>query len=356
MTAAFVLCGYGCSTAPTAARSPSISTTSPVASRSPAQTPSDQSSPEAGIACRLPFTTFSAIGFIRTVDGTFVADAGAATQPDAARDGFVRTVASPALYGPNGGETYDWAYSRWLPVPYALVSPDGSQYTYAEVIPNPANQGLGGPPPLGTLIHVVDVRTGVDNLIYRSPNILSAQAWAPEGIYLSQPAFLSDTVVPFYVWLLDPAKRVATQLLAGKAVGPVGSGPMVFVPGFLWISVADQNNPKAAPILMRVRLVDGTESTWFKPTSAFAQFLGLDGKGRPIVSTYSATNGDPGKTWALSEPNLPQPISDEGFANAFSDDHGLWLEGNGIFLYSEAGPPVVEISNASGGAILGPCG
>ncbi len=121
-------------------------------------------------SCRLPFTTFAATGFIGVQDGAFTTDPSSATQPDPSRPGFVHTVASPVLYGPGpapGQETYDWTFLRWLPVPRELVSPDGSQYTYSELIPNPASQGLGGPPPIGTLVHVVDVATGKDQVVYQ---------------------------------------------------------------------------------------------------------------------------------------------------------------------------------------------
>jgi hypothetical protein len=38
-----------------------------------------------------------------------------------------------------------------------------------------------------------------------------------------------------------------------------------------------------------------------------------------------------------------------------ADGHGLWLAGNGLFLYT-AGGALRKVSNASGGSILGACG
>jgi hypothetical protein len=259
--------------------------------------PSAAPSPVMLSSCRLPFTTFAATGFIAVQDGAFTADPSSATQPDPSRPGFVRTLASPALYGPEGTgqETYDWRFSRWLPVPNELVSPDGSQYAYSELIPNPASQGWGGPPPLGTLVHVVDVATGKDHVVNQSADVLSAVTFKPEGIYLTQPTALVDTVVPFYVWLLDPATRSVHKLLGGKSVGP---GTTSFTAGTLWIMSTDPNNPKGTPKLLRVNLSDGAQSTWFQPTSAFAGFLGLDSIDHPIVSTF-AGNGDPGKPGRL---------------------------------------------------------
>jgi len=317
--------------------------------------PSSPGSQQAAMPCRVPFTDFKTTGFIGYPNGTFTADPSAATTPDPLRPGFARTVASPALTGvaAKGNETYDWRFSRWLPVAYQLVSPDGSQYAYSEVIPNPASQGLGGPPPLGTLIHVVDVPTATDHVVYQSADLLSAAAFRPEGIYLFQPAGIVDTVLPFYLWLVDPSGHSAHKLLGGKIVGP---GTSALTEGTFWIMATDPNNPKGAPTLVRGDLNDGSQSTWFEPTSTFAGFLGLDGLGRPIVSTFSGANGDPGKTWIVTAASTTHQIAEQGFsATAIADGHGLWLAGNGLFLYTAAGA-LRKVSNASGGSILGACG
>lgn len=316
--------------------------------------PSSRATQVAAKPCRVPFTDFKAIGFVSYPSGTFTADPSAAITPDPSRPGFAHTVALPVLTGisGNGSETYDWRFSRWLPVPYELVSPDGSKYTYSEVIPDPASQGIGSPP-LGTRVHVVDVATGRDDVVYQSPDLLSADAFRPEGIYLFQPAGFADTFLPFYVWLFDPSAHSAHKLLGGKTVGP---GASALTAGTLWIMATDARNPKAAPMLLRVDMNDGSQSTWFAPTSTFAGFLGLDGLGRPIVSTFSSTNGDPGQTWAVTAAGTTSQIAEEGFSGtAIADGHGLWLTGNGLFVYTATGA-LQRVSKIVGGWILGPCG
>lgn len=212
--------------------------------------PSSPVSQQAATPCRVPFTDYKTTGFISYPNGTFTADPSAATTPDPGRPGFAHTVALPVLTGVagNGSETYDWRFSRWLPVSYELVSPDGSQYAYSELIPNPASQGLGGPPPLGTLIHVVDVATATDHVVYQSADLLSAAAFRPEGIYLFQPAGIADTVLPFYVWLVDPSAHSAHRLLGGKIVGP---GTSALTAGTLWIMATPKQSEGHADALAR---------------------------------------------------------------------------------------------------------
>jgi hypothetical protein len=189
--------------------------------------------------------------------------------------------------------------------------------------------------------------------VYQSADLLSAAAFRPEGIYLFQPAGFADTFLPFYVWLFDPSARSAHKLLGGKTVGP---GTSALTAGAFWVMAPDPNNPKSAPTLLRLDMNDGSQSTWFEPTSAFAGFLGLDGLGRPIVSTFSGTNGDPGKTWVVTAAATARQIADQGFsANLIADGHGSWLAGNGLFLYAPAGT-LRKVSSVVGGSILGACG
>jgi hypothetical protein len=186
----------------------------------------------------------------------------------------------------------------------------------------------------------------------QSADVLSAVAFRPVGIYLTQPTALVDTAVPFYLWIVDPATGSAHKLLGGKSVGP---GTTAFTDGMLWMLASDPSNPKGTPQLLRVNLNDGTQSTWFQPTGMFAQFLGLDGFDHPIVSTFSVTNGDPGKTWAITAANTVQPVADQGFTGRLvADGHGLWLTGNGVFLYPTGGP-VRKVSTEVGGSLLGTC-
>lgn len=274
---------------------------------------------------------------------------------DASRPSINATAATPRLYGTggSGSETFDFSLSRWLPVGHDLVAPSASEYAYSELIPNPANQGLGGPPPLGTKVHLVDVASATDRVIYQTTAVLSAAAFRSEGIYLTQPVDFTDTATAFNVWLLDPTTRSARKLLGGASVGP---GNFAVGPGALWVMVPiDVRNPKGHLKLVRVGLNDGTGAVWFEQSTEFAEFLGLDSAGRPIVETSSGANDDPGKTLVLPGAGSMQLITDQEFSEAVADSHGLWLSGNGVWLYPPGGI-LQKISSESGGWMLGACG
>lgn len=303
--------------------------------------------------CRLPYTDFAETGFIGYPGGAFVADPGSAIVADPARPGGGVTAAQPKLYGRigNGQETYDWAQSRWLPVDAELVSPGGTQYAYAEPIPNPGAQGMGGPPPLGTKVHLVDVATATDTVIYQTQAVEDVAAFGPDGIYLTEPVSLADTVTPFYLWRLDPMTHSAHQILGGRSIGP---GTFVIAGAEMWIMAIDPSNPKGPATLLRVDLNSGGETIWQKQTTTFAQFDGVDSNANPIVSTSSGAPGDAGETSVVTAPGSPELIANQQFGQALADSHGLWLNGNGIWL--DAGHIIKEVSSESTGRMLGPCG
>jgi len=134
----------------------------PVASTSPHPT----STPVAS-SCRLPISIADAQG---NGQGAFVAVPG----------GLVTSDASGA-----GGVYYDRAFSRWLPVSWSAVSPDGASYVRLE-------SKIPGTPGR-TKLHLVNVSTGSDQ-VYElgSADDLSAYvvvAYGPEGIWLTYSGY-----------------------------------------------------------------------------------------------------------------------------------------------------------------------
>jgi len=325
----------------------SISQASPAAAASSAATEE--------LRCDLPYTDFAHTGFIHIPGGQFKADQAAQLEPDPARpDSFNRTVVKPQLYGPTGSssESYDWPRSRWVPVGRALVSPDGASYTYSEVIPNPASLGLGGPPPLGTRVHLVDVATGTDTVIYQTPAVLAAAWFGPSAVYLTEKVSDADTATAFRLLQLDPTRQVATLVLGGAAAGP---GPFTIDGSALWIMAPDPANPKAPGTVLRLALTGGAGTVWYQQPAGFAQFLGLDPQAHPVIATWTGADGDPGKTVVVTAPGSATALAAQGFTEMVTDHHGMWLNGTGVWLASGSGA-VKKVAPGIGGALLGACG
>lgn len=326
-----------CGSSPAAAVTPAPTHSSPASPEATTPSAAPSASPSAlaaGPACSLPFTDLAqTTGFIRFPGGDLVAD--------------------PRVHqGGSDTRTYDWAQSRWLPVSPDLISPDGSKYVYSETIPNPASQGLGGPPPLGSKIHVVDIATGADTVIYQTTDVLGATWFGADGIYLAQSVALADTPTAFHLWRLAPSSPSPVELLGGASVGP---GDFRFAGGNFWIMAVNQTDPKGPKTLLRFDLSTGGETTWYEQTTAFAQFLGVDADGTPVVSMWSAVNDDPGKTYLVPAPGSLQLLSQVGFVQMSVDSYGLWLNGDGIW-FQPPGGSLEKVASERGGYILGSCG
>jgi hypothetical protein len=113
-------------------------------------------------------------GFLHFPGGAFRRDAHADMVFDAKVPGLMRTPDQPYLYAYGSPTTvvtltYDRAVGRWLPVNRAQVSDDGLRYAYVE-------HELGAA--TSQRIHVVDVRTGSDQVVYRDTNKTLSPWWA----------------------------------------------------------------------------------------------------------------------------------------------------------------------------------
>lgn len=306
---------------------------------------SNSPKPAAPAACRLPFVLFggpqagsyTGPGFINYPAGTFTPD------PSGSPRG-----------GPDGStaKTYDKKFSRWDPAPFDLVSSDGARYTYTEDIPNPSSQGLGALP-LGTKVHLVDVATGKDDIVYQTRDALFAIALKPEGVYLGQITQVIDTAQPYYLWLLNPTTRSAHELLGGKPVNP---GAQVVGDAVLWTTDIDPNNPvgrgNSFNEVLSVNLADGTKTTWFEQPTMSVQLLGLDSSNKPVISIWDL-GSDPGQTLVVSAPNVTSQLAKQQFTQMVTDSRGLWLGTPGVVLVR----PDRSIHKifAQTGALLGPC-
>ena len=354
----------GCAGSGTHAQAPSASAGLPAgpSSTPAASAPATPSTPLA-FQCRLPYIFQEANGptgpgFINVADGTFTPDPEGRLVSDATGNGL-QTVRAPVLHGP-GPQSYDWARSRWVPVPSSLVLADGAEYVYSVEIPNPNGQGLGGPPPLGTRIHLVDVGTGTDTVAYETTDLLFVIAVAPEGVYLGRVDRPSDTVQPFHLMLLDLGTHSMRPLLGGMTVGPPNGGYAVGA-GWLWLVDVDSARPvldargQSQPNrLVRLSLSDGSRTAWLEKPSYVLQLVGLDLLGSPVLFAFQPDVSSSYVNWLVSAPSTVSAIAGSGFTAMVADKHGLWFTGWGVFFYSADGS--LRQIYRRGGQLAGICG
>jgi len=280
------------------------------ASRSPSATMPSAST--AALNCRIPISTDSGqqAGFLSIPSSTYMADPNAASS--------------------TTGLTYDWPRHRWLPVSWAQVLPDGSAYAYTR---------QASPVPSRNEIHVVDVATGTDRVVYNqgSYHVLAYQS---DGIYVDN--HLNGTDGSNGLWLLDPASGSLKAYPAGRQAtwGWISAGGA-------W-SYSLDGNRFGSNTFARLDLVTGTVETWFQvasppppePGSKTIRVLGFDGS-HPLVQVY--VDDHTSEIWRLTAPGQATRLPDLALGPlsppfSVADSHGIWLiaSDGGVYLYANA--------------------
>jgi hypothetical protein len=115
---------------------------------------------------------------------------------------------------PQSLAAYDSAVSKWLPVPRAWISPDGTHYAWPENRP-----GVG---PVTGIIHVVDIATGADKP-FNVPAPSMPVSYEAGGLFVTRIVPNSDAP-PQGLSKLDPATGDFTQLAADGNWTALGGG------------------------------------------------------------------------------------------------------------------------------------
>ena len=290
-------------------------------------TPPGKPSPNLeGLACRLPLTwatsggqnAVNKAGFLRFPDLTLSEDPSA----------------------PAGSRFFNRASMSWLPVSRDAVSPDGLRYAYAQ-----GNAYLS----TGGSLHVVDVATKADQVIYTGPTVYSVVDFAPEGIYITKASPEGPTVG---LWLQNPAGGAAHLINATVQSPAVGGGAA-------WTHDFDTSDPSPAPGGMvgpsnrieRIDLKTGQLVPWFYEPGVDLWIAGFDTAGNPFVRSYrSAGDGthDTVELWLLTSPTGSVQLF--GGAQRYLwpsdvtaiDAHGVWFDAgytsDSVWLYSPNSP------------------
>ena len=283
-----------------------------------------------------------------------VVSAGAADQFSNGNDGFGwRSAATPVLRGTGPVGYYDAAARRFLPVPRANVSPDGSRYVYMDYT-------QGGLYAFGQL-HVVDVATGRDRTIDLPAAQYEIFDFSTDGIYF--------TIGPYGqragVMLLNPDSGATRQVFQDGYVLAVANGEA-------WLAVNEQDLHPTAPlpggegnavgpvlnVLQRRDLKSGQVTEWLRrPLTASSFQLLAVYSGTPALLVYLGDANDPRwntgtvpyEVWLVSRPATPNTVGSGtsrdlrldpwyqtgSYGLGISDSHGIWLGGSAIYLYQQ---------------------
>jgi hypothetical protein len=278
--------------------------------------PTSSSVPPGGpFSCRLPVYAGGpgSGGFIVFPGQTFVADPrSAVTAPSPSPGGPSPTP--PPQYGqgpPPGwyGLTYDAGYSRWVPVPYSWVSPDGIHYAY----------------PLGGEIYVQNVANGTQL------ELAEGQGYQPldvenDGVYVTLPNHPGLWFLP-----LSGASRQVTSSGFWQAIGG----------GAAYGTVTSSVPQGATNTINKLDLRTGSIAPFWTAESGPSQVIGFDQHGYPLVTVSYPT----GQAMFIVGPQNYYAIAAMGYGqynpppypygSPIADSHGLWFAvGGGIELYS----------------------
>ena len=296
-------CSAGTGNVPT-----SQSSSRPVATSSPSISPSTAPS---SVACRLPVdspTTSSTEppgGWITFPRGEFERD------PESLPGRLSAHVPS-----------YDRAFSRWVPVEYENVAPDGASY----ILHNEASL------PKAIDFYLVDVKTGTRKFALSGDGPPQAQAswtivkYAKEGVYLWSTGIAT---VPG-LWLLDRTSGAVRLVDGSHYWGAVADGGAWAVdPPFG--ATADTYR------IYRLDLTSGAVTTWYEGSTPI-RLLSPTPDGDVLVSFGEYGSG---RLELLSSPNqlVPLDVPPElpQIYGAYMTTPGVWLAfpQNGLALYQK---------------------
>ena len=288
-------------------------------------------------------------GFLHFPGGAFRRDPHADMVSDAKTPGLMRTPDQPYLYAYGSPTTvvtltYDRVLGRWLPVNRAQVSDDGLRYAYVD-------HELGAA--TSQRIHVVDVRTGSDQVVYRDTNnpLYAVVGLVQQNVYVTScqptetggncwgPLRRLDVTTGNIATVSD---RRGRWVVSGRIGWTVTCWPAKYpVPCF---GIYDEREPNQ---LLRVDLATGNEEIWGRGSGI--DLIGMDSDGAPLI-----TVGGTGECRVVraSAPEQTEPISSLpinhtvgcGFRSATADRIGIWIQVEyvpsgataGIYLYSKA--------------------
>jgi len=230
------------------------------------------------------------------------------------------------------GATYNAVSNKWLRVDRQLLSPDETRYTYWAA--DPAHDE----------VHVVDIASGSDRMIYNGPTLFIPLTFAADGIYLVHAINLRQGAYE-KLYRLDPSGGTPT-LVTGSDRHMYQYGWVLISDGAAWgVDYRVQGNGYVYSVL-RLDLATAQLSQWFEgPPDDLVWPLGTDTKHRQYVQGVNQHElwrfAGPGQAEQLANPG---PIGYGDFIGGptdfVADSQGGWFHAQGaIWFYSDAGEP-----------------
>ncbi|GAC1475977.1 MAG: hypothetical protein PVSMB3_16770 [Candidatus Dormibacteraceae bacterium] len=263
-------------------------------------------------------------------------------------DGAVSTLMPLPDHRGGSGGTYLSASQRWIGTDRKHISPDETRYAYTTQAQ--ANYE----------VHVVDIATGADRVVYSGPTLFIVIAFESDTIYVVHGVRPRQGSYE-NLYRLDPA--------GGEPALVPGSNRHMYQ--FAWVLVSDgaawgidvriDGNVYNYSIL-RLDLATSQVTQWGEssPGDMFWP-LGTDSKHRLYLGDNQQLLrlGSPGQVDRLPNPGpIGQAGNVGGPGGLVSDSRGVWFPGRGsVWLYTETQPPKQFVVGAPTETVwpAGPC-
>ena len=255
---------------------------------------------------------------------------------------------------PKNAWFYDRPFSKWLPVGRTSVSPDGKRYAYIEG--NAMSGDTKGK------VHVVDVASGADKVLYSGSPIYGVVDFSAEGIYLTTAP---GEVRGRGLWVLNPAggtPRLITRSIEAPFVGGGAAWGFAFNAADPHPSLGGIEGPVNE--VLRVDLATGASTVWLYRPGANLEALGFDQRGHPFIRAYY-DQGKAAELWRLDSSAAPTRLSEPGGdtgprAEAAVDRYGVWFTGGYnppevVWLYANGVFRAVATADALSFDVAGGC-